>query len=87
MLDELESTVYEHEIIEKLTQILESTPLPGNKKNLNVERNIEIFYERTFRDCTFEEIALAHNISKSRANQIYRKLLRICFYNLCVESK
>ena len=77
-LDNLEASVFEHEIIQRLYEEMKSRKLPGNKEDMNVERNLEIFYERVFRNSTFEEIGEAVGISTNRASQIYHKVMRIC---------
>ena len=77
-LDDLEASVFEHEIIERLYAEMKSRKLPGNKEDMNVDRNLEIFYERVFRNSTFEEIGEAVGISKTRASKIYHKVMYIC---------
>ena len=77
-LDDLEASVFEHEIIQRLYEEMKSRKLPGNKEDMNVDRNIEIFYERVFRNSTFEEIGDAVGISGNRASQIYHRVMRIC---------
>ena len=77
-LDNLEASVFEHEIIQRLYDEMKSRKLPGGKEDMNVERNLEIFYERVFRDSTFEEIGQAVGISTNRASQIHHRVMRIC---------
>lgn len=77
-LDDLEASVFEHEVIQRLYEEMKSRKLPGNKEDMNVERNLEIFYERVFRDSTFEDIGQAVGISGARAANIYHRLMRLC---------
>ena len=77
-LDDLEASVFEHEVIQRLYEEMKSRKLPGNKEDMNVERNLEIFYERVFRDSTFEEIGQAVGISGTRAANIYHRVMRLC---------
>ena len=77
-LDSLEAHVFEREIMQRLYDEMKSRKLPGGKEDMNVDRNLEIFYERVFQNSTFEEIGDLVGISKARAGQIYHKVMRIC---------
>jgi hypothetical protein len=77
-LDNLEFTVFQKEVI----QILYKRMSRGKKdspyqKHTNVDRDIEIFCDRIFGNCTYEEIGRLHDISSNRARQIVDKATRI----------
>ena len=77
-LDDLEFTVFQKEVMQILYRKLSNNKKDSPyRKHTNVDRDIEIFCDRFFGNCTYEEIGYLHNISKSRVNQIIDNIIPI----------
>jgi len=79
-LDSLEASVLQREVCENLYRIMKARKQPGLKENPNIDRDIQIFYDRAFNHDTFEEIGERYGISTNRCSQIFKKYRRACYF-------